>query len=112
MNSIQQIFQQPLFEPVTRVAVFRCPRKSDSYLRNIEWLINGETGWWSLSHEQHFGGVVILLDSSDKKLIEVWAGRSLVPNSGRLKRSPKGTWKLAVEGPFQFMGGKRPAMAP
>jgi hypothetical protein len=91
---------------VNHIAVVRCKRDyDDTYERNREWLPQGKTAWWPIGDERAFGGIVVLLDSADTGHIEVWAGRSKGPNSGRLER-PDGDnrWALQVEGSFQCLG--------
>ena len=91
---------------VERVAVVRCKRDyPDVYSRNCEWLPEGKTAWWPVGDERAFGGVVVLLDSADTSRIEVWAGRSKGPDSGKVdRRDSDGRWTLQVDGPFQCLG--------
>ena len=91
---------------VERVAVVRCKREyDDAYPRNREWLLEGKTGWWPIADERAFGGVVVLLDSESTNRIEVWAGRSKGPDSGKANRHDSdGRWTLQVDGQFQCFG--------
>ena len=106
LNSIQDLFQTELMNLINRVIVVRCKRDyDDAYKRNLAWLPQGKSGWWPISEEREFGGVVVLLDSSDGDRIEVWAGRSLDFNCGKVnRREDDGRWTLQVKGPFQLMG--------
>ncbi|PJI96875.1 hypothetical protein CLU85_1632 [Acidovorax sp. 69] len=106
LKSIQDLFQTELMNRVTRVIVVRCKREYEEvYERNVAWLPNGQTGWWPISEEREFGGVVVLLDSAEGNRVEVWAGRALGTSSGKInRRDIDGRWTLQVKGPFQFIG--------
>lgn len=106
LKSIQNVFQNELMNLVDCIAVVRCKRDyPDVYLSNKEWLLQGRTAWWPVADDREFGGVVVLLDSADTDRIEVWAGRSMGPNSGKVDRQESGgRWTLQVNGPFQCLG--------
>ncbi|WP_157020071.1 hypothetical protein [Acidovorax temperans] len=105
-KSIQDIFQTELMNLVNRVLVVRCKKQyNDAYLRNKEWLLKGRSGWWPIAKHQSFKGVVVLLDSAEGDTIEIWAGSSVGPDSGKVDQDPSsGRWTLQVKGSFQFMG--------
>ena len=106
LKSIQDVFQNELMNLVECIAVVRCKREyRDVYRQNVKWLSEGRTAWWPVGKDRVFGGVVVLLDSAETPRIEVWAGRSEGPDSGKVDppRSD-GRWTLQVNGPFQCLG--------
>ncbi len=106
LNSIQDLFQTELMNLINRVVVLRCKLKfTEAYKRNVAWLPLGKSAWWPINSTQEFGGVVVLLDSAEGDRIEVWAGRTSGPGSGKAnRRASDGRWTLQVQGSFQFLG--------
>lgn len=106
LNSIQDLFQTELMNLVNRVVVLRCKHEFlEAYKRNVACLPLGKSAWWPINPMQKFEGVVVLLDSAEGDRIEVWAGRTSGPDSGKVNhRKSDGRWTLQVNGPFQFLG--------